>query len=1034
MWRDWFDSKEQFLPEDWKFMLEGADSLSLRLRLFLAVSTVDKEMPVENSTIERVKKLSNIDARVPRGWTLSIAQFLNKPEIDEEILRTVNFSGRYAVDNYLEWLDGRRMQRSSDELLDRTAGRLFGIDNGGRADAYQTILEFLEPSSEKPVLVVHQEAMQDGMTALAASLCRHLASHRDERELTFVYLPLRPHGPPGAEERVTMPKLIAWLKAFYERRSLGSVTVASDLHQLRADIGTIRRLMTERPVIIILDGHRSPGQRLPYLHAAMIDDPLLPLLEELIHPRHAADLPPPDPEIVGRSRILVLSDQDIHHHAAFRHESVAFPLPADNTLDQLLAELRPAIPAALREPLKQANSCCSDVGLHLFSRMSERMPPHRLPTGIEGLYDAYLEWLEADDSAALSALYLIALTYDGLRSPTLRRLLSQIAACHAHDALKVPWMDLGDAGLAAALSRLQEDKVIQPVMETVHEARTGRDGGATVVLDVVVSGLRQSIVGWLARRDMDSLLLAHRLIAEEALGQHTDQLAVADWLGQYNLRSRRRLYQFFYHAFLSLERGPEGEISRLAAVRHVLPTANEEAYRRLYAVFFRTLTEGPGTLELSRVLGRDGLKSDLLTMALRAGSRHFATDVLDRSTSWKVEGLGLFATTYDWSRLTSPETVRTMVTDMRWNRARAEFSLRRHASLPQSEMADSDVGDRIKLRLDLAIEEAHQSPQYRTVIERARNTLVAAGFTVAQQAEIDHLVPSLARPSDFMATVDQMVHRWTSGCPDTGRMALWAVLLCRKGEARQLNAGVSEYSTQALPRLKEAFVNLFLAERLRRSIFDANPLGRDYIISGRSTRVYIRICLQILQAERILLRTRRQEEETGQGEGEENPDASIADFLIGQVDRHIGIATRYFARFPSESAATLVIRAQRERIVGHGDRSNLDEARRWLGLADEMMWYARDRQTVRMMFLMERCAVYRSLARITAGEERARFYASAVADATHLQWMSSQLAHGIWTNASRRTRNRMKKLSKDLLIQRGSKVNSGHVSSATKLS
>ena len=980
-------------------MRERSDYLSLRLRLFLALSTVDRPVAEveEKSTIDRIVSLSEIERNRPAtpNWVAIVAKLLAPREIDQNALETQNFSGRFAIEQYLGWLEGRPV-RSSDELLDKDAGQLLGTEDGRRKEVYQNIIDFLDQASGKPVLVVHQEAMQDGMTALAARLCQHLAK-RSEPDLAFVYLPLHPHGSPGVQERVTLPKLVAWLKAFYEGENLGTATVTTSPQDMRAHIAAIRKAMTERPVIIILDGHRSPGRRLPYLHAAMIDDPLLPLLEELIHPRHAANLPPPDPAIVGRSRILVLSDQDIDHHAAFRHNSITFPLPAGKTLDDLC----PDVPAPMRKVLKQARSCCSDVGLHLFSRMATRLPPDQLPTSIEGLYEKYCVDLEREDRGAMAVLYLIALTYDGLRSVTLQRLLDHMQACHALQSLPLPWRDLDKFNVGAALHRLQEDRVVELVVDASSRAEAaGQDDAPEVVYDLVASSLRQAIVGRLARRDKDSLVLAHRLIAEEALRQHTDQLARSDWLDRFDTRSRRRLYQFFYHAFLSLDEGPGGRIARLDAVPHVLPATNEETYRRLYAVFFRTLTEGPAALELSRVLGRDGLKSDLLTMALRAGSPSFTREVLDRSNPWTAELLGPFATRYDWSPRTSAQVIEAMVNEMRRSRARAEFSLRRHPLPRPPTWSGTDdtfgAAARLKLTLDLEIEEASETAQYRSVIISAGDALEATELTRDRQSAIDHLASRVALPS-FVTDVDTMVGQWASNCQDSARLAVWSDLLCRIGEARQLLAELGGTSSESAPMLTEAFVSFFVAERLRRASFDVGPLGNDYIVNGRSTRVFVRICLQLLLARQLK-------------SGGDIP----ASFLIEQADRHIGIVTRYFARFPSEASAIHVLRAQRERIVGHGNRAALDKARRWLELADEMMWYARDRQTVRMMLLLERCAVYRSLARITAEDDQARFREAAKADAVHLDWMSKQLSLKIWTRAATHTFERLNKLNTDL--------------------
>jgi hypothetical protein len=204
---------------------------------------------------------------------------------------------------------------------------------------------------------------------------------------------------------------------------------------------------------------------------------------------------------------------------------------------------------------------------------------------------------------------------------------------------------------------------------------------------------------------------------------------------------------------------------------------------------------------------------------------------------------------------------------------------------------------------------------------------------------------------------------------------------------------------------------------LRRGAFDVDPLGRAYIANGRSTRVFVRVALQLVKAHGLAANLARGDDDSGRPSLAGFPSET---FFVRQANRHIDIVTRYFARYPGEMVSVNMMRAQFHRTIGHGRVSALHDALAKLDEADSMMWAARDRQRVRMRLLLERSKIWRSLALYSKNDSMKQilYYECAQHDWEVLEGISNNLAIPIWKTLTEEARRKLDQLRGELGIDR----------------
>ena len=1039
LWRDVSPTRrasnrpfERFEDESW---LVWKDGLSPKLRLHLIMHCFEPYKPrfagevLERCLSERqMRHYPNDSHRDTIAAAFETRFGSGKTWTAAEIFES-KFWEPDAVESFVAFVTRREVGR---ELLPKGIPDLWPKGDGHaardpRSAAVERIKQFIRSEDRSPVFVAHQQGMLTGLTSLAAHLAEFVRSDPVLSDRRLFYLPLSGTGP-----RVTMPLLAARIHDFYRGLAAVDTVPPTSARALQEMVGSIRERMSRDPAIMIFDGYRAHGRGLPHLRSAMVDDPLLPLLEQIVHPflGQSGDLP--DAEAFLRNRIVVLSDRADDGLAAFGAEQIAVPYsnPTEGMLRHFRAPNQAGKSAELKSALEVRPNCMSDVAIGIALRLlAAGVPEPDLPDSLAGLFKLYADRLTRERPLCSTLLHLIALSDDGLRRETLSGLLDRLfrclPGCPGPDA---PWHPPGDNSeerCDEALRLLVEDGVLIKISDDLMPGvdRQHHLPVEPILYDTVCNELRNHLQSRLAMADhAERLRLAHRLIAEEALRQYTQRLRQPDWLDRFDPRYFRRLWQFFFHAYLSLGGGPSGEVAGIGAVPHVLPARNEEAYRRLYAVFFRGLLEGPPTWELSRVLGRDGLKADILLLAMRAGDDACQDAVLQRDRPWSLQRTGPFMQPGGWEgSRTGPREIRDMGRDMRWSLARSLFQLQRlpeiRSLLAEIEELLSDAdGETVctrwfarlaKLTLDLDLAETENADGYAQIKARAARKLASReiAFPDKDLQGIRRLARDVRSPAEvpcvadlLTGRADEMVSLWSRG-KDASTLAAWSDLLCRYAEAGAFQAESLQRTLDAAPAFIDSFVAYLVAEKLRRAAFDVDPLGKAYVVNSRSTRILVRVALQLVKAHHEDAAAAR-----NSGTALKLGHYPQTDFLMRQAQRHIDIATRYFAGLPSELPNLLIMQSQFERAPRRERVRELRAALAMIDEADSMMWAARDRQRLRMRVLLERCKVLRDLAgaeRAAGGNGPSKLLALAEQDSLRLKDLSERHGIPIWQHLSR---------------------------------
>jgi hypothetical protein len=860
----------------------------------------------------------------------------------------------------------------------------------------EDILSFLDRSDMKPIMVVHQEGMTEGLRALArhliyTSLATGLRKRRD-----VCYLAVNRH--PTTHERITFPKLVGQLHAFFctERQKLRPIPTPQDAGDLRRALNDIRQAMLERPAILILDGHTALRGAIPNLRALVADDALTALLPEILQPLVGGGASAGSPDRFNENRILVLADRPLLGFDAFCATTVELGAVPKEQLDGILrsqgrthlSQLKALFAKGLTSDAALAVAD-TVIDLRLRNPQAATVLVNDLASPREA-YAALAAQLKTDRPAALFALRLAALTEGGVRYATLVRLVDQwrklAPAFVQTDGFALPFLSYSHTpGLLEVLRpilALGPDEHVRGLDDAAApyglidqedgDRAIGGDGRRPA-FDLRSAQLRELILQQLADEDPSgrAFVLMHRLLAEEALRQQAHLMRHAEWRGHANPRYYRRQLQALMHGFASLSLGPRVDLPVSAEAPTVLPQKSVSAYRRLYAILYRNFLEHPPHFDLSRSLGRDRIKTEILLLAMNTGRRP--------AQIWSsLHGNGPAFTAARSAFLhEETETARSLAADQGLNLARSAFQaddgnlakvavdLAETALLEAAtpSLVEEDLARARKMRIDC---EMQDNPLLSGRIVKA---LEDRRWPAAAMADVRDLqkVPEGLCGTDVERDLEKRTRTFVeihATRASATQLADWADLLGRLGEVeaiaadRRIRGATTDtsYFAKVLDRDQarhRAFVLFFVADALRRQAFDAQPLGRDYVVNAHLSRVYVRTSVQIARAFAW-------------------PDAPPDQVtLVGLAPRRfylrtaltqLDLLTRYTARYTAERPSLLCLEATVIRSEGGFSRERLMTALKVLGEADVLMFSTPDRVRVRYRLMLERAKVLRALA------------------------------------------------------------------------
>ena len=593
-----------------------------------------------------------------------LADHKTYPTLDEATLFTTHFFGHGAVEACLYWLETGHKPLADDVTL--LPAKKFH-PSAARDRLLDNIEAFLGEPTLQPIMTVIGDGMSEGMRALSAHLCERLAkaARRGEEVRPVVYLPV--NRDPVTQEKISYARLVGYLAAYYRRQPLRNSPVPASTLAIRQDLRFIRHMMAKEPCTLILDGWAAYTGAMPKLGSLMIDDGLVSLLEEIIHPDRNPDLFDKYALNFNDNRIIVLASTTVRARNAFVHREDELPAPLKEQMPEIAKGQNRA--DSLIDVIDEMKAQRTDVALALaeFVHNKPAPPGHDDATPLiagseDRLAKAALAIVRQRPLANL-VLATVILMPDGMRVDTLARVAMRWRQAWIGGSLSDAWalgpFDIEDVKsavdwLGPLLRRGQDSHVAglddvegrheradmprspayseeegplasQPADHEIWPAVDAADPTwklERLWVDFAAPRLRTLMADHLILSDEIAIARLHRLLAEEALNQHNLVVRHGDWHDADDVRFYRRLLQALYHGCCSLALGPDIEDIGLRSVAdRSLPATARRAYVRLYAVLYRALLEAPPEWGLSRVLGRDDIKVDLLRLMINLDSK-----------------------------------------------------------------------------------------------------------------------------------------------------------------------------------------------------------------------------------------------------------------------------------------------------------------------------------------------------------------------------------------------------------------------------
>lgn len=943
--------------------------------------------------------------------------FLGPQAITEDEFRTATFTGRNAPFVFLRRLLGLpRMEQVRPREWGTSRGK-YDDTTLERTKLGRTIGKFLIGQPRWPLtpcMVIHSPDLPRGLSALAGDLADDALETVEMSRLPRCLLPASASVPP--HRATDLPTIIGQILAFYECAPPPSFLSMSD-SELRQGVRKIRRMMAAYPAIFIFDGVRDTGKVLGELRANMIDEPFASLIKNLLFPEPGTARNLADPEIFARNRFVILADGPCEWLAPHARPARVLTPPSNAAAIRFIREDGAYSNTSAVESYYRSNAATQQVTephLQLADALTSTgvtalQPPADLAAQLT-------EELATTHPAWAAALCIVAMTPDVVLEDTLLMLVEKLVAewrwTNERLGRALPTFfseDLTQEGLARLRNTLRSvvvaalDDTLMDVAETDRRAQKWRSTQRLVLTfrtTATAKILGAALIGRLSIWDMTRL---QRLLAEEALRQHTILVRNADRNDHSSIRNNRRLVQAIHHGLLSVH--PSDSTSDVGLHR-TLPGDFRERFRRLYTMFYRLLLEAPPHWEMSRVMSAEGVKRDLLLSALdtdrdasaRAGLLFDATprpvlpnwllgDAKQNATSAAVANDLMLGTCQALLQLSDVSSFADAV------------AVASHIAHETLEEPDKEVHlaklDRLRVDADILC------ARYEAALATIERRLASLNFTVEAFAEL--LLDARERLVDGIYDGDFPLKYLVEDIPEHVREQLipllqrWAEVQATRADL--LLTGASRDEVRGASLLTDAYVAFSIADEVRRRVFASDPLGRSYVLNGHSARVQIRVLL-------LMCRIRRE------GSLEVRKAASFglsrrsletgSTRLLDLVRRRADSLSRTLARYPAERPSMLILESMigRMRTLGEaGLRSALD----YVLDAERQMSWATDRPRVRMRLLFERAKIMRRLAAYSADDANGAIYRGwADYDTQKLRMLADASGSDLWRELATR--------------------------------
>jgi hypothetical protein len=297
----------------------------------VAAFTAACELPsTRESAMERALRRGS-EEPVPRDVLASVVEFVNRSWRPTDALtvaglETEVFQGATALDDFAMRISSPERQRLPwSQFLPR------GYDEGAIPGA---ITEFLEARDLRNLMVLAEEDATPAAATIIARLAGQARKARDAgaagagagswRTRDICHLPVNwnPVNGRAITTATLAGHLWAWCRGDHAPNQGEAPHTAAEL---RETWDAIVDYMCRRPFILVLSGATSLGVSLASVRSLILDDPVAPLLRELL--RGPVEVvkdgkldPAADPMRYFENRILVFSDRDIPGFDAYRAE------------------------------------------------------------------------------------------------------------------------------------------------------------------------------------------------------------------------------------------------------------------------------------------------------------------------------------------------------------------------------------------------------------------------------------------------------------------------------------------------------------------------------------------------------------------------------------------------------------------------------------------------------------------------------------------------------------------------------------------
>jgi hypothetical protein len=781
--------------------------------------------------------------------------------------------------------------------------------------------------------------------------------------------------------------VLAILKNFYAGTSKALDPLAPySGKQIRKSIELIRAEMARQPAFLIFDGCSDHAGLTPALHRMIADDPMAALLDAILYPPTHTDEGPWQPGLFYHTRIVLLADGPCDEFCAFCCPPREMPLPDQGSLESFYADRY--LRSTGQEMLDLVRSNITDErvvfladtlirrwqlkGADIPGRLAHVERCYGTPPGPEDLMAEIAQEL-ARDPRGIADLMLIrfcAISDNGMRHTTLRRILRQwslVLTEHAPVQLRLDQAEIDNA-IGEAARRYPNllvegpDEKIPPLDAYTHPLEYPDSGPGNfpsvpaappIALNIRNSGLRAVIIDNLYETvDTDVIRAMHRLVAEEALTQQAVIDRHSPWTDPRNLRYLRRSIQGLYHGFRSIgPRRDNGPVD-FTCIATTIPADPAEAFRWLYAVAFREQQEMPPFWEFSRRFRGDRIKADLLWVALTSPSQFHRTAEQEPPKQADVRAaLHLLLTSSPSGPLTDRDAL--LLHDhcaslMRADQPTSSQDLADWVShferfylpaMPTDDIPDHQHVVLQKADIDLDLYRRAAGARMDKLQLATPKTLTEALAEIARlAARVQSAIEIQRVPDCYKADINAIAEPLSGASPT--RLALWCDLLCRHAERNAIEADRDDRGVELAHRhlnFLQAFLIFTLVERLRKTLFNSDPLGRLHIPSARSGFVSVRICLKLMRL---------------------FPEDKL--WFFREARRQADQLTRYLARFPSHRANLLLLEATIARIAA--GKSDLPTALRLLAEAERLLALMPGHNIeTRLRLLYERQKVYTDL-------------------------------------------------------------------------